>query len=84
MSHAAFLAGIIANPEDDDVRLIYADWLEECGAAERAEFIRVQCELAKCPCRCDLSCGYRCKWCDEHEDRGVCLRRREREILARL
>ena len=25
--------------------LIFADWLEENGQAERAEFIRVQCEL---------------------------------------
>ncbi len=44
-----FLAAIRANPDDDLVRLVYADWLDETGdpaAAVRAEFIRVQCELA--------------------------------------
>jgi uncharacterized protein (TIGR02996 family) len=44
--HAAFLADIIAHPADDAPRLIYADWLEDNGEEERAEFIRVQCELA--------------------------------------
>jgi uncharacterized protein (TIGR02996 family) len=39
------LAGIIANAEDDAPRLVYADWLEENGDLERAEFIRVQCAL---------------------------------------
>src|SRR5947209_2576136 len=43
----AFLRPIIENPEDDAPRLVYADWLEECGRAERAEFIRVQCRLAR-------------------------------------
>lgn len=43
---AHFLRAIIDHPEDDGVRLIYADWLEEHGQAERAELIRVQCALA--------------------------------------
>jgi uncharacterized protein (TIGR02996 family) len=43
----AFLADIVENPDDDGVRLIYADWLEDHGQPERAEFIRVQCELAR-------------------------------------
>lgn len=30
------------DPADDTVRLIYADWLEEHGEPERAEFIRTQ------------------------------------------
>jgi uncharacterized protein (TIGR02996 family) len=42
-----FLQDIIAHPEDDAPRLVYADWLEEHGDGARAEFIRVQCELAK-------------------------------------
>jgi uncharacterized protein (TIGR02996 family) len=37
---------ILDRPEDDALRLIYADWLEEHGDAERAEFIRTQVELA--------------------------------------
>jgi uncharacterized protein (TIGR02996 family) len=42
----AFLQDILANPEDDTPRLIYADWLEERGDP-RGEFIRVQCRLAR-------------------------------------
>lgn len=41
-----FVAAIRANQEDDVPRLIYADWLEEQGDP-RAEFIRLQCALAK-------------------------------------
>jgi uncharacterized protein (TIGR02996 family) len=48
MNHdAAFLASIIESPDEDAPRLIYADWLEEHGQGERADFIRVQCELAR-------------------------------------
>jgi uncharacterized protein (TIGR02996 family) len=47
---AAFLDAIRAEPADDTPRLVYADWLEEHGGQpERAEFIRVQVELAKLP-----------------------------------
>ncbi len=45
----AFLQEILAHPDDDAPRLIFADWLEEQGDASsiaRAEFIRVQCALA--------------------------------------
>ncbi len=42
----AFLSDIRASP-DDGVRLIYADWLQENGQPQRAEFIRVQVELAR-------------------------------------
>src|SRR5262245_5359582 len=40
----AFLADIRANSEDDNPRLICADWLEDYGDSDRAELIRVQCE----------------------------------------
>lgn len=46
MSHEkGFLQAIIENPDDDGLRLIYADWLEERGDP-RGKFIRVQCQLA--------------------------------------
>jgi uncharacterized protein (TIGR02996 family) len=45
----AFLQAIIESPEDDAPRLIYADFLEDHGQTERAEFIRLQCLLAKLP-----------------------------------
>src|SRR5262249_29567986 len=45
----SFLADIRANPEDDTPRLVYADWLDDHNEAARAEFIRLQCELAILP-----------------------------------
>jgi uncharacterized protein (TIGR02996 family) len=42
-----FLQAILDDVEDDALRLVYADWLEEHGQPERAEFIRVQVELAR-------------------------------------
>lgn len=38
----AFLAAIIAAPTDDLPRLVYADYLDEQGDHDRAEFIRLQ------------------------------------------
>src|SRR5262249_33243318 len=46
-SHEGFLQAILDDPEDDARRLVYADWLDENGDPERAELIRVQCELAR-------------------------------------
>lgn len=43
---AAFLRVINDHPEDDVARLVYADWLDEHGDSDRAEFIRGQCRLA--------------------------------------
>ena len=36
-----FLEAIAANPEDDSIRLVYADWLEERGDP-RAEYLRLE------------------------------------------
>jgi uncharacterized protein (TIGR02996 family) len=47
--HAAFLAAVADRPDDDLPRLVYADWLDENGDPDRAEFIRTQVELAKLP-----------------------------------
>jgi uncharacterized protein (TIGR02996 family) len=78
MTHEdAFLQDILEHPADDAPRLIFADWLEENGNSERAEFIRVQCAIAVDPfahnpppsnprCACNL----------------CTLRRRERELLS--
>lgn len=43
---AGFLQAILDSPDDDGIRLIYADWLEERGDP-RGEFIRLQCHLAR-------------------------------------
>jgi uncharacterized protein (TIGR02996 family) len=45
----AFLHAIREQPDDDTVRLVYADWLAENGQPDRGEFIRVQIELACTP-----------------------------------
>jgi len=52
----ALLKSIVAHPDEDTPRLVYADWLDEnkpdavpspaTGPSARAEFIRVQCRLA--------------------------------------
>src|SRR5262245_50345394 len=47
MEGESLLRAIRQAPEDDDLRLVYADWLEEQGRLERAEFIRVQIERAR-------------------------------------
>jgi uncharacterized protein (TIGR02996 family) len=41
----SLIAAVCADPDDDTVRLAYADWCDENGEPERAEFIRVQVEL---------------------------------------
>jgi uncharacterized protein (TIGR02996 family) len=40
----AFIADILAHPEEPELRLIYADWLEEQGDW-RAEYLRLQATL---------------------------------------
>jgi uncharacterized protein (TIGR02996 family) len=64
------LRDVVEHPEDDVPRLIYADWLEEHGTkadAARAEFIRVQCALARL---------------DEDHPRHRDLKQRESELLG--
>jgi uncharacterized protein (TIGR02996 family) len=45
----ALWAAIRANPLDDTPRLVYADWLQENGDEPRADFIRLQCQIAQLP-----------------------------------
>jgi uncharacterized protein (TIGR02996 family) len=45
----ALFRAILANPDDDTLRLIYADALEEANDTRRASFIRSQVELAHVP-----------------------------------
>jgi uncharacterized protein (TIGR02996 family) len=40
------LAAITSEPDDDTPRLVYADWLQENGESDRAEYIRIRCRLA--------------------------------------
>lgn len=45
----ALIRAVYAAPDDDAPRLIYADWLDEHDDPARAEFIRLQVELARLP-----------------------------------
>jgi len=42
----ALLQAIVEDPDDDSLRLIYADWLADHGEADRAEFIRLELAMA--------------------------------------
>jgi uncharacterized protein (TIGR02996 family) len=64
-----FLAAIVARPADDEPRLVYADYLDETGAAAdaaRAELIRLQIALHRLP---------------QDDARRVVLAERESELL---
>src|SRR5438045_2432766 len=45
MDDANFLQAILAAPEDDALRLVYADWLDDRGDP-RGEYLRCQCARA--------------------------------------
>ena len=45
----ALTAAVLADPDDDLPRLVFADWLDERGEAARARFIRAQLALAALP-----------------------------------
>lgn len=45
----AFVQMIAAEPGDGGARLVYADWLEEQGEADRAAFLRLEAQLAHTP-----------------------------------
>ncbi len=44
----ALLRVIATEPDDDNARLVYADWLADNGQSDHGEFIRLQCEHARC------------------------------------
>jgi len=47
--HDALLRAICENPADDLPRLVFADWLEENGQPDRAQFIRTEVDLYRRP-----------------------------------
>jgi uncharacterized protein (TIGR02996 family) len=52
-TEARLLAQIESQPEDREVRLVYADWLEEQGEGQRAELTRVEEEMRRVPVHSD-------------------------------
>jgi uncharacterized protein (TIGR02996 family) len=74
--YLSLLAAVLDEPGDDLPRLVMADWLDEHGESERAEFIRIQCELAPFPNASDTpQPGHMTP-----ASRWVELREREREL----
>jgi uncharacterized protein (TIGR02996 family) len=63
----AILQAVLAEPDDDAPRLIYADWLADNGQEDRAEFIRLQLELFRLP---------------TNDARGKQLRQREKQLWS--
>ncbi|MBY0457601.1 MAG: TIGR02996 domain-containing protein [Gemmataceae bacterium] len=43
----ALLAAILAQPEEDTPRLMFADWLQENGEVDRGQFVRLQVEAGQ-------------------------------------
>lgn len=88
----ALIRTVIACPDDDTPRLVVADWFEEHGEGDRAEFIRVQIELARMSNRPKVGWRFLADGTSvEAESRAVRdenpreekLRRRERELLKK-
>lgn len=82
--HDALMGAVLDNPDDDLPRLAYADWLEEQGGEvgyARAEFIRVQAELAGR--ERDGSERAECSWGGTCCCRSHTLRRREEALAGR-
>lgn len=80
MTHIAaeregLIADIVANPEDDTRRLIFADWCEDSGELDRAEFIRVEVDISRI-CR-----GSRDDKPEEDAGRLDALLRRQSELM---
>jgi carbon storage regulator CsrA len=62
----AFLQAVLESPDDEGIRLIFADWLQDRDDP-RGEFIRIQCQLANLPA---------------HDEQRADLAVRERELWA--
>jgi uncharacterized protein (TIGR02996 family) len=67
----AFLRAIQETPEDDSLRLVYADWLEERGDV-RGEYLRLDHQLSTIPARLrQLSLKIDASWLALVDRRGM-------------
>ena len=94
-TQSALLRAILSDPASDEARIAYAIWLQDDGdQPERAEFIRVQVELATLPVGTRFGCrnctspsvvnpSFTVEECGcQYKKKGVTLRQRERELLT--
>lgn len=72
-AEADLLAAVLADPADDAPRLVLADFLDEAGDADRAEFVRLQVRLARLTDELD--------GCLARSPRHAAAFQRERELL---
>jgi uncharacterized protein (TIGR02996 family) len=82
----ALLRTICEQPDCDVPRLVYADWSEEHGQPERAEFIRLQIEIQKDP-HCEAVRNDRWNW-ETHLPiawkNAILLHKREMKLLWKM
>ena len=64
----ALFRAILADPDDDTLRLIYADALEEEGDVRRAAFVRTRVQLANVPEYDPANAKLLVKWVDTTVD----------------
>lgn len=85
MSHLAdsehLLRAVLDDPFEDAPRLVYADVLEEAGDQVRAEFIRLECELAGLLAEGPVPSAEVGRW-RRKQDRIAALHLRGRELLT--
>ncbi|QDU20594.1 TIGR02996 domain-containing protein [Urbifossiella limnaea] len=43
----ALLAAVVAAPDDETPRLVLADWWDDYNRPDRADFVRIECQLAR-------------------------------------
>jgi len=68
MNEAEWTRAVVERPDDTELRLVFADWLEERGELGRATFIRQQCALAGLP---KWARGWAEHWQGRHRDAAV-------------
>lgn len=86
----AMLRAVLADPDDDTVRLAFADWLDEHGEHDRAAFVRVEVEMAAAgpePRRHARDCPrhglYRTRHRTRYTDHPGCAKCRHRRLVDR-
>ena len=79
-----FIAAIKANPLDNSVRRVFADWLTENGQSEWGEFINVQIDLSEISIfrhKGHFNHSVHAKWCSEPSCECCRLLSRQEELL---
>jgi uncharacterized protein (TIGR02996 family) len=79
-TEAVFVEDVCRHRGDDTPRLIFADWLDEHGEGERAEFIRLQTCIAAIEQTCSCAACVRRRGGGQHTN-GPCAVDQERDVV---